>query len=83
MQHAHQRTTHASAASMHNTWGEEAGCPYKSQIETWMLCHCAVYGTVVVTSLAPDCGVGAEQGIVQRIASAMVWSTWIFSVILW
>ena len=69
---------------MHNTLGGgEEGRPYASADGSSLICRYAVYGTVVVTSLAPDCGVGAEQGIVQRIASAMVWSTWIFSVILW
>ena len=76
--------THVPAAHMHITWGGgEEGWPYTSADSSSVLCHRAVYGTVVVTSLAPSCGEGAEQGIVQRIASAMVWSTWIFSVILW
>jgi hypothetical protein len=45
---------------------------------------CAVYGTVVVTALQPRCGVDVnERMIVRRVTSAMVWSTWIFSVILW
>ena len=45
-------------------------------------CTGAVYGTVVVASLHPNCGTGNEPLLVHRIASAMVWSTWIFSVIL-
>ena len=43
----------------------------------------AVYGTVVVAGLHATCGSGDEPIFVQRIASAMVWSTWIFSIILW
>ncbi len=46
-------------------------------------CTGAVYGTVVVASLQPSCGTGNEPLLVHRIASAMVWSTWIFSIILW
>lgn len=37
----------------------------------------------MVASLHPNCGSGNEPILVQRIASAMVWSTWIFSIILW
>lgn len=45
---------------------------------------CAVYGTVVVSGLQPSCGVDPEERlIVLRVTSAMVWSTWIFSGILW
>ena len=48
-----------------------------------IFCNGAVYGTVVVSRLHPNCGTGNEPVLVHRIASAMVWSTWIFSVILW
>ena len=65
-------------------------CRYCSQAQKFTVqnaalkaCNDAVYGTVTVSRLHPDCGVGPEQAIVQRVTSAMVISTWIFSVILW
>ena len=44
----------------------------------------AVYGTVVVARLEPTCWQRAgERSAVKRTTEAMVYSTWVFSVVLW
>jgi len=44
---------------------------------------CAVYGTVVVTRVDPSCWTGLEQQRVYETTQAMVYSTWVYSAVLW
>ncbi|BDA43045.1 probable Sn1-specific diacylglycerol lipase alpha [Coccomyxa sp. Obi] len=42
-----------------------------------------VYGTVVVSRVEPSCWEGSDRRHVLAITQAMVYSTWVFSVVLW
>lgn len=46
-------------------------------------CFWAVYGTVVVARVEPSCWEGSDRRHVLAITQAMVYSTWVFSVVLW